>query len=79
MMQPRARRRCDVARLHAALALLLSAAMKTTKTKQAPALQTVDLRALEDVNGGAVNWRYHATQAMLRVSTWNPAMVGVGW
>jgi hypothetical protein len=52
---------------------------KTPKTKQAPALQTIDLRALQDVSGGAINWQYHATQAMLRVASWNPAMVGVGW
>src|SRR5205809_765085 len=38
---------------------------KTPKTKQAPALQTIDIRALQDVSGGAINWQYHATQALL--------------
>lgn len=76
----RANRRCrDVATLRAAPALLRARGMKTPKTKHVPAITTIDLRALEDVNGGAVNWRYHATNAMLKVSSWNPAMVGVGW
>jgi hypothetical protein len=53
--------------------------MKTpAKTKSVPAITTVDVRTLDTVNGG-VNWRYQATNAMLKVSSWNPAMVGAGW
>jgi hypothetical protein len=47
--------------------------MKRRPTKQE--LPTIDLATLQAVSGGAINWRYYAYQAGIKMSSWDPARV----
>lgn len=38
-------------------------------------LATIDLATLQTVSGGAINWRYYAYTAGIKMSSWDPARV----
>ena len=42
-------------------------------------LPTIDLAAMQDVTGGAINWRYQAYRAAFAISKWDPSNVAAGF
>ena len=42
--------------------------------RDVPSFQTIDLAALDQVNGG-INWKYQMYRAANAVSQWDPSMV----
>ena len=49
-----------------------------TREAQTETFETIDLGALDDVNGG-INWKYQMYRAAGAISSWDPSMVAANF
>ena len=52
---------------------------KDKRPTQQTELPTIDLAAMQDVTGGAINWKYYAYQAGFAMSRWDPSNVAANF